>query len=45
MSIMLEILMAPFFAIVDFVLGAPVPAIATAACLIGALAVTLVTIA
>ena len=38
MSILLEIVMAPFFAIVDFVLGAPVPAIATAACVIGAVA-------
>jgi hypothetical protein len=45
MTTVLEIFMAPFFAVVDFVLGAPAPALVAAACVIGAIAVTLVTVA
>ena len=37
MSTVLEILMAPLFAIIDFVLAAPTPAIVAAACVIVAM--------
>jgi hypothetical protein len=45
MTTVLEILMAPFFAIIDFVLAAPASAIVAAACVVGVVVAMLVTVA
>ena len=44
MSIVVDFLLAPFFAIVDFILAAPIPTIVATACVVAVIVATLAAI-